>query len=68
MASARMSTPKIVISRSPLALSMRISVDAPGQPVAVRTSFSGRSDMRSDDPAVDLEDLGELAADVDARA
>ncbi len=40
-ASGRMSTPWMTISRSPLALSMRMSVLAPGQPAAVRTSLSG---------------------------
>ena len=40
-ASARTSTPRMSISRSPLALSMRMSVAAPGQPAAVRTSLSG---------------------------
>ena len=42
MASPRTSTPKISTSRSPLALSMRMSVTAPGQPAAVRTSLMGR--------------------------
>src|SRR5665811_2281235 len=80
MASGRMSTPWMLISRSPLALSMRMSVLAPGQPTAVRTSLRGGRLTRSrsgrgrarrwrwslEDPAVDLEHLGELAADVDA--
>src|SRR5664280_3114582 len=59
------------ISRSPLALSMRMSVLAPGQPAAVRTILSGgsvtpRLRRALEDPAVDLEDLGEVAAHVDA--
>src|SRR5665647_2681115 len=69
-----MSTPWTTISRSPLALSMRMSVLAPGQPTAVRTSLRGGRLMTwaarccgsLEDPAVDLEHLGELAADVDA--
>src|SRR5450759_3783161 len=69
-----MSTPWTTISRSPLALSMRMSVLAPGQPTAVRTSLRGGRLMTRaarccgslEDPAVDLEHLGELAADVDA--
>src|SRR5450830_1820571 len=69
-----MSTPWTTISRSPLALSMRMSVLAPGQPTAVRTSlrvgrlmtWAARCCGSLEDPAVDLEHLGELAADVDA--
>ena len=47
IASGRMSTPWMTISRSPLALSCRMSVLAPGQPAAVSTSLSGGSVMES---------------------